>query len=135
MMPPTTGAIEIERGGDENITINHGCGGGDCGGSCSSDGKTAAAAMAAAAAAAVATAATTEAEKATAALAAAGAMTAMSDDNEDDDDDDGYDNDGRQLWRRLPAPVARRSSIVCSCKLKMGTSKNCEGNPNLFLRM
>ena len=23
--PPTTGAIEIERGGDENITINHGC--------------------------------------------------------------------------------------------------------------
>ena len=29
--PPTTGSIEIERGGDENITINHGCGGGDCG--------------------------------------------------------------------------------------------------------
>ena len=25
VMPPTTGAIEIERGGDENITINHGC--------------------------------------------------------------------------------------------------------------
>ncbi len=31
-MPPTTGVIKIERGGDENITINHGCGGGDCGG-------------------------------------------------------------------------------------------------------
>jgi hypothetical protein len=30
--PPTTGVIEIERGGYENITINHGCGGGDCGG-------------------------------------------------------------------------------------------------------
>jgi hypothetical protein len=29
---PTTGVIEIERGGDKNITINHGCGGGDCGG-------------------------------------------------------------------------------------------------------
>jgi len=37
--PPTTGAIEIERGGDENITINHGCGGGDCGGSCNSYGN------------------------------------------------------------------------------------------------
>jgi hypothetical protein len=23
--PPTTGAIEVERGGDENKTINHGC--------------------------------------------------------------------------------------------------------------
>ena len=32
VMPPTTGAIEIERGGGKNITINHGCGGGDCGG-------------------------------------------------------------------------------------------------------
>ena len=30
--PPTTGVIEIKRGGDENITINHGCGGGICGG-------------------------------------------------------------------------------------------------------
>jgi hypothetical protein len=28
--PPTTGAIEIKRGGDENITINH-IGGGDGG--------------------------------------------------------------------------------------------------------
>jgi len=35
--PPTTGAIEIERGGDENITINHGSGGKDCGGSGNSD--------------------------------------------------------------------------------------------------
>ena len=35
---PTIGAIKIERGGDKNITINHGCGGGDCGGSCNSDG-------------------------------------------------------------------------------------------------
>ena len=35
---PTTGVIRIERGGDENITINHGCGGGDCvGGSNSGD--------------------------------------------------------------------------------------------------
>ena len=31
--------IEIEQGGDENITINHSCGGGDCGGSCNSDGN------------------------------------------------------------------------------------------------
>ena len=60
-----------------------------------------------------------EAEIATAALAAAGAMTAMidddNDDNDDDDDDDdddndddnddGYDDDGRQRWRRLPAQV------------------------------
>ena len=38
-MPPTTGAIEIEQGGDKNITINHGCGGGDCGGSGNSDGN------------------------------------------------------------------------------------------------
>ena len=41
-----------------------------------------------------------EAEKATAALAAAGVMTAMI-----DDEDDGYDDDGRQRWRRLPAQV------------------------------
>jgi hypothetical protein len=37
--PPTTGVIEIERGGDENITINHGCGGGDCGGGSNSGGN------------------------------------------------------------------------------------------------
>jgi len=36
--PPTTGVIEIERGGDEYITINHGCGGDDCGG-CSNSGS------------------------------------------------------------------------------------------------
>ena len=29
--PPTTSAIEIERGGDENITINHGCRQGEAG--------------------------------------------------------------------------------------------------------
>jgi hypothetical protein len=29
--PPTTGAIEIERGGDENTTINHGCWQGEAG--------------------------------------------------------------------------------------------------------
>jgi hypothetical protein len=38
-------------------------------------------------------------------LAAAGAMTAMSDDDDDDNDDDGYNDDGRQRWRRLPAQV------------------------------
>ena len=37
--PPTTGAIKIERGGDENITINHGCGGDDCGGGGNSGGN------------------------------------------------------------------------------------------------
>ena len=36
--PPTTGIIEIERGGDENITINHGCGGSNCGGGSNSGG-------------------------------------------------------------------------------------------------
>ena len=36
--PPATGAIEIERGDDKNITINHGCGGGDCGGDGNSGG-------------------------------------------------------------------------------------------------
>jgi hypothetical protein len=37
--PPMTGVIEIKRGGDKNITINHGCGDSDCGGSCNSNGK------------------------------------------------------------------------------------------------
>jgi len=37
-MPPTTGIIEIKQGGDVNITINHGCGGGDCGGGSNSGG-------------------------------------------------------------------------------------------------
>ena len=41
-----------------------------------------------------------KAEKATAALAAAGVMTAMI-----NDEDDGYDDNGRQRWRRLPAQV------------------------------
>ena len=36
--PPTTGVIEIKRGGDENITINHSCGGGNCGGGSNSGG-------------------------------------------------------------------------------------------------
>ena len=35
-MPPKTGVIKIKRGGDKNITINHGCGGSDCGGSSNS---------------------------------------------------------------------------------------------------
>ncbi len=30
-MPTSNGSIEIERGGEKNITINHGCGGGDFG--------------------------------------------------------------------------------------------------------
>jgi len=29
--PPATGAIEIEQGGDESITINHGCRQGEAG--------------------------------------------------------------------------------------------------------
>ena len=37
--PPTTGVIGIERGGDENITINHGCDGGNCGGGSNSGGN------------------------------------------------------------------------------------------------
>jgi len=36
--PPTIGDIKIERGGDENITINHGCGGGNFGGGSNSGG-------------------------------------------------------------------------------------------------
>ena len=36
-MPPSIGSIEIERGGEKNITINHGCGGGDCSGGGNSD--------------------------------------------------------------------------------------------------
>jgi hypothetical protein len=34
-------------------------------------------------------------------------MTAMidDDDNDNDNNDDGYNDDGRQLWRRLPAQV------------------------------
>jgi len=30
-MPPLNGSIKIERGGEKNITINHGCGGSNCG--------------------------------------------------------------------------------------------------------
>ena len=33
-----TGVIEIEQGGDKHITINHGCGGGNCGGGSNSGG-------------------------------------------------------------------------------------------------
>ena len=36
--PPTTGVIEIEQGGDENITITQSCGGSDCGGGSNSGG-------------------------------------------------------------------------------------------------
>ena len=36
--PHTTGVVKIERGGDKNITINHGCGGGNCGGGSNIDG-------------------------------------------------------------------------------------------------
>ena len=36
-MPPSNGSIKIERGGEENITINHGCGGGNCGSGGNSD--------------------------------------------------------------------------------------------------
>jgi len=34
---PSIGAIKIKRGGENNITINHCCGGGDCGGGRKSD--------------------------------------------------------------------------------------------------
>ena len=37
--PPMTDAIKIEQGSEENVTINHCCGGGDCGGSGNSDGN------------------------------------------------------------------------------------------------
>ena len=36
--PSTTGVIKIEQGGDKNITINHGCSGGNCGGGSNSGG-------------------------------------------------------------------------------------------------
>ncbi len=39
------------------------------------------------------------------------------------------------MARKFHGDHQRRSSIDHSCKLKTGTSKNCEGNPNLFLRM
>jgi len=37
-MKPTAWSKFLGGGGNENITINHGCGGGDCGGSVNSDG-------------------------------------------------------------------------------------------------
>ncbi len=37
-MKPTAWRKFLGGGGDENITINHGCGGGDCGGSGNSGG-------------------------------------------------------------------------------------------------
>jgi hypothetical protein len=39
------------------------------------------------------------------------------------------------MARKFHGDHRRRSSIDRSCKLKTGTSKNCKGNPNLFLRM
>ena len=39
VMPPSNGSIEIKRGGEKNITINHGCGGGDCGSGGNSESK------------------------------------------------------------------------------------------------
>ena len=39
VMPPSNGSIEIERGGEKNITINHSCGGGDCGSGGNSESK------------------------------------------------------------------------------------------------
>ncbi len=74
---PTTSVIEIERRGDENITINHGCSGGDCGGGSNSGGGDAATAAMAATAATAMTAATAEAEKSMVVLAAAGPTTAV----------------------------------------------------------
>ncbi len=45
VMTPSNGSIEIERGGEKNTTINHGCGGGNCGSGgnidSNSDGETA----------------------------------------------------------------------------------------------
>ncbi len=38
-MMPTAWSNNLGGGGDKNITINHGCGGGDCGGSGNSDGN------------------------------------------------------------------------------------------------
>ena len=38
-MKPTAWSKCLGGGGDKNITINHGCGGGDCGGSGNSDGN------------------------------------------------------------------------------------------------
>jgi hypothetical protein len=32
-------------------------------------------------------------------------MSDDDDDEDDDDNDDGYDDNGRQRWQRLPAPV------------------------------
>ena len=37
VMPTSNGSIEIKRGGEKNITINHGCGGGDFGSGGNSD--------------------------------------------------------------------------------------------------
>ena len=37
--PPMTSAIEIEQGGDENITINHGCRQGEAGQQAADDSK------------------------------------------------------------------------------------------------
>ena len=37
---PTAWSKFLGGGGDKNITINHGCGGGNCGGSSNSDGNT-----------------------------------------------------------------------------------------------
>jgi len=47
VMRPSNGSIKIERGGEKNITINHGCGGGDCGSGGNSDSNSAAATAAA----------------------------------------------------------------------------------------
>jgi hypothetical protein len=91
-MKPTAWSKFSGGGGDKNITINHGFGGGDCGGSGNIDGNRDGVGGDGGGG------------------DGGGMMTAMSDNNnndddDDDDDDNGYDNDGRQQWRRLPAPV------------------------------
>ncbi len=91
--PPTPGTIKIEQGGDENITINHGCGGRDCGGSGNSDGNS-----------------DGDSDGDSGGGGGSGGDGGggggrESNDDNDNDNDNGYNNNGRQQWWRLPVPV------------------------------
>jgi len=95
---PTAWSKFLGGGDDENITINHACGGGDCGGIVNSDGSSDGDGGGDGSGGDGGNGGSREKER----RCSAGAMTAMSD---DDNDDDGYNDDGQQRWQRLPAPV------------------------------
>jgi hypothetical protein len=102
-LKPTAWSKFLVGGGDENITINHGCGGGNCGGSGNSDGNSDGGGDGGGGDGGDG--GIGGGRESDGGVGGGRAMTAMSDDDDDNDDNDGYNDDGRQQWRMLPAPV------------------------------